>query len=197
MCVINVNIHIYICIISISPVGGSAYFSFRVLLGLGLAAGSSRESGRFQAFSEIDMLVALVAEWLRWSVLWAESLGDNWKRFRACFILFSWHDFTVLSTSSWNSGSLQHWQAVFHTEMQRIDYNVQTPLQLARVDERIDEEPRVRWKAFLGRLCLHFKAAVWLQVFVCIAVSIARGKDVTGGIMGAESLVILLSTIFA
>jgi|Cyp1metagenome_2_1107374.scaffolds.fasta_scaffold54785_1 hypothetical protein len=62
VCVINVNIHIYICIISISPVGGSAYFSFRVLLGLGLAAGSSRESGRFQAFSEIDMLVALVAE---------------------------------------------------------------------------------------------------------------------------------------
>merc|ERR1719272_440421 len=29
-------------------------------------------------------------------------------------------------------------QAVFHTEMQRIDQNVQTPLQLARVDERID-----------------------------------------------------------
>ncbi|CAK9103459.1 Probable kinetochore protein NUF2 [Durusdinium trenchii] len=31
-------------------------------------------------------------------------------------------------------------RAVFHTEMQRIDYNVQTPLQLARVDERIDED---------------------------------------------------------
>mmetsp|Transcript_7964 Transcript_7964/g.16687 ORF Transcript_7964/g.16687 Transcript_7964/m.16687 type:complete len:403 (-) Transcript_7964:119-1327(-) len=31
-------------------------------------------------------------------------------------------------------------QAVFHTEMQRIDYNVQTPLQLARVDGRIDED---------------------------------------------------------
>eukprot|EP00930_Biecheleria_cincta_P070122 TRINITY_DN57775_c0_g1_i1.p1 TRINITY_DN57775_c0_g1~~TRINITY_DN57775_c0_g1_i1.p1 ORF type:complete len:417 (+),score=69.28 TRINITY_DN57775_c0_g1_i1:39-1253(+) len=31
-------------------------------------------------------------------------------------------------------------EAVFHTEMQRIDYNVQTPLQLARVDGRIDEE---------------------------------------------------------
>eukprot|EP00931_Biecheleriopsis_adriatica_P095678 TRINITY_DN69289_c0_g1_i1.p1 TRINITY_DN69289_c0_g1~~TRINITY_DN69289_c0_g1_i1.p1 ORF type:complete len:396 (+),score=86.56 TRINITY_DN69289_c0_g1_i1:106-1293(+) len=31
-------------------------------------------------------------------------------------------------------------EAVFHTEMQRIDYNVQTPLQLARVDDRIDEE---------------------------------------------------------
>merc|ERR1719162_1645356 len=31
-------------------------------------------------------------------------------------------------------------EAVFHTEMQRIDQNVQTPLQLARVDERIDEE---------------------------------------------------------
>jgi len=31
-------------------------------------------------------------------------------------------------------------QAVFHTEMQRIDGHVQTPLQLARVDERIDPE---------------------------------------------------------
>lgn len=31
-------------------------------------------------------------------------------------------------------------QAVFHTEMQRIDHNVQTPLQLARVDARIDED---------------------------------------------------------
>lgn len=31
-------------------------------------------------------------------------------------------------------------QAVFHTEMQRIDQNVQTPLQLARVDARIDED---------------------------------------------------------
>eukprot|EP00928_Gymnodinium_smaydae_P019283 TRINITY_DN17388_c0_g1_i1.p1 TRINITY_DN17388_c0_g1~~TRINITY_DN17388_c0_g1_i1.p1 ORF type:complete len:418 (+),score=79.73 TRINITY_DN17388_c0_g1_i1:87-1340(+) len=31
-------------------------------------------------------------------------------------------------------------EAVFHTEMQRIDYNVQTPLQLARVDGRIDED---------------------------------------------------------
>merc|ERR1740138_232415 len=31
-------------------------------------------------------------------------------------------------------------QAVFHTEMQRIDYNVQTPLQLARVDARIDQD---------------------------------------------------------
>merc|ERR1719453_1290259 len=31
-------------------------------------------------------------------------------------------------------------QAVFHTEMQRIDHNVQTPLQLARVDSRIDED---------------------------------------------------------
>merc|ERR1719163_1453633 len=29
---------------------------------------------------------------------------------------------------------------VFHTEMQRIDGHVQTPLQLARVDERIDED---------------------------------------------------------
>lgn len=31
-------------------------------------------------------------------------------------------------------------QAVFHTEMQRIEGNVQTPLQLARVDERIDAD---------------------------------------------------------
>lgn len=31
-------------------------------------------------------------------------------------------------------------EAVFHTEMQRIDSNVQTPLQLARVDERIDAD---------------------------------------------------------
>jgi serine/threonine protein phosphatase PrpC len=31
-------------------------------------------------------------------------------------------------------------EAVFHTEMQRIDYNMQTPLQLARVDERIDAD---------------------------------------------------------
>merc|ERR1719460_46162 len=31
-------------------------------------------------------------------------------------------------------------QAVFHTEMQRIENNVQTPLQLARVDGRIDED---------------------------------------------------------
>jgi len=31
-------------------------------------------------------------------------------------------------------------QAVFHTEMQRIDANVQTPLQLARVDSRIDKD---------------------------------------------------------
>jgi serine/threonine protein phosphatase PrpC len=31
-------------------------------------------------------------------------------------------------------------EAVFHTEMQRIDHNVQTPLQLARVDARIDED---------------------------------------------------------
>mmetsp|Transcript_31168 Transcript_31168/g.92778 ORF Transcript_31168/g.92778 Transcript_31168/m.92778 type:complete len:411 (-) Transcript_31168:61-1293(-) len=31
-------------------------------------------------------------------------------------------------------------QAVFHTEMQRIDGHVQAPLQLARVDERVDPE---------------------------------------------------------
>merc|ERR1712003_524340 len=31
-------------------------------------------------------------------------------------------------------------QPVFHTEMQRIDGHVQTPLQLARVDERIDAD---------------------------------------------------------
>jgi len=37
-------------------------------------------------------------------------------------------------------GHQSPYQAVFHTEMQRIDHNVQTPLQLARVDERIDED---------------------------------------------------------
>merc|ERR1719428_2795452 len=37
-------------------------------------------------------------------------------------------------------GRQSPYQAVFHTEMQRIDHNVQTPLQLARVDERIDED---------------------------------------------------------
>merc|ERR550537_1590977 len=31
-------------------------------------------------------------------------------------------------------------EAVFHTEMQRIDGHVQTPLQLARVDDRIDAD---------------------------------------------------------
>jgi len=31
-------------------------------------------------------------------------------------------------------------QAVFHTEMQRIDGHMQTPLQLARVDDRVDPE---------------------------------------------------------
>merc|ERR1711912_42505 len=30
--------------------------------------------------------------------------------------------------------------AVFHTEMQRIDGHMQTPLQLARVDDRVDPE---------------------------------------------------------
>lgn len=45
-------------------------------------------------------------------------------------------------------------QAVFHTEMQRIDYNVQTPLQLARVDERIDEEPRLQRRAVFNVLCI-------------------------------------------
>merc|ERR1719487_1757844 len=37
-------------------------------------------------------------------------------------------------------GRMSPFQAVFHTEMQRIDHNVQTPLQLARVDARIDED---------------------------------------------------------
>lgn len=37
-------------------------------------------------------------------------------------------------------GPQSPFQAVFHTEMQRIDHNVQTPLQLARVDERIDPD---------------------------------------------------------
>jgi protein phosphatase PTC7 len=38
------------------------------------------------------------------------------------------------------SGRQSELEAVFHTEMQRIDYNVQTPLQLARVDARIDQD---------------------------------------------------------
>merc|ERR1719473_438507 len=38
------------------------------------------------------------------------------------------------------NGRQNELEAVFHTEMQRIDYNVQTPLQLARVDDRIDED---------------------------------------------------------
>merc|ERR1719389_1057040 len=38
------------------------------------------------------------------------------------------------------AGRQSPFQAVFHTEMQRIDHNVQTPLQLARVDSRIDED---------------------------------------------------------
>jgi len=38
------------------------------------------------------------------------------------------------------NGRQSPFQAVFHTEMQRIGNNVQTPLQLARVDARIDED---------------------------------------------------------
>jgi len=38
------------------------------------------------------------------------------------------------------NGRQSDFQAVFHTEMQRIDGHVQTPLQLARVDERVDPE---------------------------------------------------------
>merc|ERR1712048_1450795 len=37
-------------------------------------------------------------------------------------------------------GRRSHLQAVFHTEMQRIDGHVQTPLQIARVDDRVDPE---------------------------------------------------------
>mmetsp|Transcript_24433 Transcript_24433/g.44834 ORF Transcript_24433/g.44834 Transcript_24433/m.44834 type:complete len:402 (-) Transcript_24433:186-1391(-) len=37
-------------------------------------------------------------------------------------------------------GKMSPLEAVFHTEMQRIDANVQTPLQLARVDGRIDDD---------------------------------------------------------
>jgi len=37
-------------------------------------------------------------------------------------------------------GRSSPFQAVFHTEMQRIDGHVQTPLQLARVDERVDPD---------------------------------------------------------
>jgi serine/threonine protein phosphatase PrpC len=38
------------------------------------------------------------------------------------------------------NGRRSAFQAVFHTEMQRIDGHVQTPLQLARVDDRVDPE---------------------------------------------------------
>merc|ERR1719456_1072801 len=38
------------------------------------------------------------------------------------------------------NGAQSELEAVFHTEMQRIDGHVQTPLQLARVDERIDAD---------------------------------------------------------
>merc|ERR1719387_2015367 len=38
------------------------------------------------------------------------------------------------------NGRTSELEAVFHTEMQRIDMNAQTPLQLARVDARIDED---------------------------------------------------------
>merc|ERR1719436_624015 len=38
------------------------------------------------------------------------------------------------------NGRQSELEAVLHTEMQRIDYNVQTPLQLARVDGRLDED---------------------------------------------------------
>merc|ERR1719463_177099 len=38
------------------------------------------------------------------------------------------------------NGRQSELEAVFHTEMQRIDGHVQTPLQLARVDDRIDED---------------------------------------------------------
>merc|ERR1719195_1920216 len=37
-------------------------------------------------------------------------------------------------------GQFSRLQPVFHTEMQRIDGHVQTPLQLARVDQRIDPD---------------------------------------------------------
>merc|ERR1719210_2705832 len=37
-------------------------------------------------------------------------------------------------------GRHTQFSAVFHTEMQRIDGHVQTPLQLARVDDRVDPE---------------------------------------------------------
>merc|ERR1719326_1277221 len=36
-------------------------------------------------------------------------------------------------------GRRSAFEAVFHTDMQRMDGNCQTPLQLARVDDRIDE----------------------------------------------------------
>merc|ERR1719313_882673 len=51
------------------------------------------------------------------------SIGD-------CELLMLWR----------TEGRQNDFEAVFHTEMQRIDGHCQTPLQLARVDERIDED---------------------------------------------------------
>merc|ERR1719313_109885 len=51
------------------------------------------------------------------------SIGD-------CELLMLWR----------TEGRQNDFEAVFHTEMQRIDQNVQTPLQLARVDSRIDKD---------------------------------------------------------
>ncbi|CAE7203353.1 NUF2 [Symbiodinium natans] len=70
------------------------------------------------------------------------------------------------------NGRQSELEAVFHTEMQRIDYNVQTPLQLARVDERIDEDPfRIPFPSILG------EADNMLKGF---AFKILAPKDITG-----------------
>eukprot|EP00439_Symbiodinium_sp_Y106_P056287 s3399_g7.t2 len=99
------------------------------------------------------------------------------------------------------NGRQSELEAVFHTEMQRIDYNVQTPLQLARVDERIDEDRTLRTAlamdshnpmplllcCHLSAACSHFvqqvlmiadaaKQALWNAFCCSLSAQVARGN---------------------
>eukprot|EP00913_Durusdinium_trenchii_P009561 g8984.t1 len=76
------------------------------------------------------------------------------------------------------NGRQSELEAVFHTEMQRIDYNVQTPLQLARVDERIDEDSG-QWivLGFFDQYVLSTKLVTMMKGF---AFKILAPKDITG-----------------
>ncbi|CAE7657036.1 NUF2 [Symbiodinium sp. CCMP2456] len=83
------------------------------------------------------------------------------------------------------NGRQSELEAVFHTEMQRIDYNVQTPLQLARVDERIDEEfdESIALEASISVRILTFHAHVLTQTYSMLkgfAFKILAPKDITG-----------------